>query len=340
MTHVMVSYKRADEPRVALLVKALRASGFDVWWDQALPGGESWRENIQKAIDEAGCVVVCWSEGSTGVDGGFVRDEATRAKTRNILVPVAIDPVMPPLGFGELQAIDLKKWKGNPKDPFFQDLVAACRAKLENKPVPPAKAPSVRLYRRLQAGALGALATAFFWALATNFGGLQTTMCTIPVGQPLLSDACGGLGLGGRPTRTERIAWEARRPGNCADLRAFINSYPTSAYRRLAADYLAASTSGRSSAWTPAPRTVRGYVRQSEKAFASADAAQADAKTRAQADAMTMCAPIDANERLDGASVTPGAFDCRPGFEGGTVCALDYSGTCQIETHALVEHCG
>ena len=148
------------------------------------------------------------------------------------------------------------------------------------------------------------------------------------------------LGLGGRPTRTERIAWEARRPGSCADLRAYIDRYPNSAYRRLAADLLAASTSQRSSAWTPAPRTVRGYVRQSEKAFASAEAAQADAKVRAQADAMTMCAPLDANERLDGASVTPGAFDCRPGFEGGTVCALDYSGTCQIETHALVERCG
>ena len=336
----MVSYKREDEPRVAVLVRALRANGLEIWWDQALPGGEAWRENIQKGIDDAGCVVVCWSHGSTGVDGGFVRDEASRAKARGILVPVTIDPVSPPLGFGELQAINLKRWKGNPKDPFLLDLVAACRAKLESKPVPPAKAPSVRLYRRVRAGAAGALATALFWALATNVGGLQTTLCTIPVGQPVLSDACGAFGLGGRPTRTERIAWAARRPGNCADLRAFINSYPTSAYRRLAADYLAAATSARSSTWTPAPRTVRGYVRQSEKAFASADAAQADAKTRAQADAMTMCAPIDANERLDGASVTPGAFDCRSGFEGGTVCALDYSGTCQIESHALVEKCG
>ncbi|HUO11667.1 MAG TPA: toll/interleukin-1 receptor domain-containing protein [Caulobacteraceae bacterium] len=340
MSHVMVSYKRQDEPRVALLVRALRANGLDVWWDQGLPGGESWRENIQKAIDEAGCVVVVWSEGSIGVEGGFVRDEASRAKTRNILVPVAIDAVHPPLGFGELQAVDLKQWKGNPKDPFLLDLVAACRAKLDGKPVPPAKAPSVRLYRRLRAGAAGALVTAFFWALATNVGGLQTTMCTVPAGQPLLSDACGALGLGGRPTRAERVAWEARRPGDCADLRAFIDRYPTSAYRRLAADLLAAATSERAAAWTPAPRTVRGYVRQSEKAFPTADAARADAKARAQADAATLCAPIDANERLAGVSVTPGAFDCRPGFEGGTVCALDYAGSCQIETRALVERCG
>ena len=117
MAHVMVSYKREDEPRVAVLVRALRANGLEIWWDQALPGGEAWRENIQGAIDQAGCVVVVWSHGSTGPDGGFVRDEATRAKARSILVPVAFDNVMPPLGFGELQAIDLKHWKGGAKDP-------------------------------------------------------------------------------------------------------------------------------------------------------------------------------------------------------------------------------
>jgi len=340
MSHVMVSYKREDEPRVAVLVRALRANGLEIWWDQALPGGEAWRENIQKGIDDAGCVVVCWSFGSTGPDGGFVRDEATRAKARNILVPVAIDNVMPPLGFGELQAIDLKKWKGNPKDPFLLDLVAACRAKLEGKPVPPAKAPSVRLFRRLRTGAVGALVTAFFWALATNVGGLQTTLCTLPVGQPTLSDACGALSLGGRPPRDERIAWAARRPGNCADLRAFISRYPGGANRRLAADLLAAATSERAPAWSPTMRTVRGYVRQSMTGFSSAAAAQADARTRAQADAATLCAPIDAFEKLDGATITPIAYDCRPGFEGGTICALDYAGACQMEARPLVEHCG
>ena len=62
-------------------------------------------------------MVAVWSYGSTGPDGGFVRDEATRALTRGILVPVAIDPVMPPLGFGEVQALDLKRWKGNAEGP-------------------------------------------------------------------------------------------------------------------------------------------------------------------------------------------------------------------------------
>jgi len=335
----MVSYKREDEPRVAVLVRALRAKGLEVWWDQALPSGESWRANIQAALDQAGCVVVVWSYGSTGPDGGFVRDEATRALARGILVPVAIDPVMPPLGFGEVQALDLKRWKGRPNDPFLLDLVGACRAKLDGQPTPAAKGPSVRLYRRLRAGAASLAATGLVGALATNVGGLQTTLCTVPVGQPLLSDVCGGLGLGGRPGRDERVVWEARGKGSCADLRAFITRFPSGANRRLAADLLAAETVERATTWSSTPRAARGYVRQSVNGFASQAAAQADAMTRAQADAASLCAPPDANQRLDGVAVSPVAYDCRPGL-GGAVCALDYSATCRLESRPLVERCG
>jgi hypothetical protein len=340
MSHVMVSYKREDEPRVAVLARALRANGLEVWWDQALPGGEAWRANIEAALDGAGCVVVVWSYGSTGPDGEFVRDEATRAKTRRILVPVLIDPVAPPLGFGELQAIDLKRWKGSPKDPFLVDLVDACRAKLDGKPVPPAKAPSVLLYRRLRAGALGAMGTAAVWALATNAFSVQNAACTLPVGQPTLSDACGALHLGDRPARAERIAWAARRPGNCADLRAHVARFPDGVYSRLAADLLAGETTSRDPAFTPSPRNARGYVRQSEHGLGALAAAQADALARAKADALSVCAPLTAEERLAGADVTPISYDCRPGFEGGQICALDYSAVCRIERRALVEHCG
>lgn len=336
----MVSYKREDEARVAPLVRALQANGLDVWWDRTLPSGEAWRENIQAALDQAGCVVVVWSYGSTGPEGGFVRDEATRALLRGILVPVAIDPVTPPLGFGEVQALDLKAWKGAAKDPFLLDLVAACRAKLTGAPTPPARGPTTRLMRRLRTGAVSALLTGLIGAVAANVGGLQNTLCTAPAGQPLLSDVCGALSLGGRPNRDERLAWDARHKGSCADLRAFIDRYPNGANRRLAADLLAAATAVRAPNWSPAPRTARGYVRQSLQTFGSTDAAQADARTRAHADAATLCTPLDANERLAGVAVTPVSYDCRPGLGGGTVCALDYTAACQIEARPLVEVCG
>jgi hypothetical protein len=87
----------------------------------------------------------------------------------------------------------------------------------------------------------------------------------------------------------------------------------------------------RASAYSPASRNVRG---------ASAAAAQADARARAQSDAAALCAPLDANERLIGVDVAPTAFDCRAGFEGGTVCALDYSAACHSQVQPLEERCG
>ena len=149
MSEVFVSYKREDEARVGRLVQALENAGLSVWWDRGLAGGESWRTQIQTALDAAKCVIVVWTRESVGPAGDFVRDEAGQAKRRGVLVPVLLDKVDPPLGFGEIQAIDLTRWKGNPRDPFFQDLRAAVAAKLEGRAVPPAKGPMKRLVRRL-----------------------------------------------------------------------------------------------------------------------------------------------------------------------------------------------
>ena len=132
MTDIFLSYKREDEARVGRLVRALEKAGLAVWWDRRLPGGESWRTNVGNELDKAKCVIVAWTHESTGPAGDFVRDEAGEAKARGILVPVLLEPgVHPPLGFGEIQSIDLSHWRGNARDPFFLDLVAACQAKLE-----------------------------------------------------------------------------------------------------------------------------------------------------------------------------------------------------------------
>jgi hypothetical protein len=106
-------------------------------------------------LDKARCVIVVWTEGSTGPQGSFVRDEAGRGYQRKILVPVLIDRVAPPPGFGELQAIDLVAWKGRLKDPFYRDLLAAVRAKLAGQPVPPARGPALRLAQRMVYGSAG-----------------------------------------------------------------------------------------------------------------------------------------------------------------------------------------
>src|SRR6478672_11490433 len=125
MSDVFISYKAEDRPRVEPLVEALEAEGLSVWWDARVGGGEAWRESIAEHLDSARCVIVAWSKRSTGPEGRFVRDEASRAQRRGTYLPVTIDKVQPPLGFGEVQALPLSGWKGDPGDARYR-AVSSC----------------------------------------------------------------------------------------------------------------------------------------------------------------------------------------------------------------------
>ena len=128
MSDVFISYKAEDRGRVRPLVEALEADGLSVWWDAHIGGGDEWRETIARHLDEARCVIVIWSKRSIGPEGRFVRDEATRALRRGAYLPVRIDKVDPPLGFGETQALPLSGWKGKRSDPRYVAVANAVRA--------------------------------------------------------------------------------------------------------------------------------------------------------------------------------------------------------------------
>jgi TIR domain len=68
-----------------------------VWWDPKLRAGEHFDDVIEKALDQAKCVIVIWSERS--VQSRYVRTEATYALDQDKLVPVAIESVKLPLRF-------------------------------------------------------------------------------------------------------------------------------------------------------------------------------------------------------------------------------------------------
>ena len=160
MTDVFVSYKAEDRARVRPLVEALESDGFSVWWDAHVGGGEEWRDAIQQHLDEAKCVIVIWSKRSIGPEGHFVRDEASRAQRRHAYLPVRIDKVDPPLGFGETQAPSLIGWKGDRSDPRYQAVQAAARASISGSPRPHhASVELPRLSRRTVVAA-GAATTA------------------------------------------------------------------------------------------------------------------------------------------------------------------------------------
>jgi hypothetical protein len=342
-TDVFISYKREDEVRVGRLAKALEKAGLAIWWDRGLPGGESWRANIAQALHEARCVVVVWSHGSVGPEGAFVRDEAGRAMARGLLVPVMIDKVAPPLGFGELQAIDLTGWRGGVRDPFFQDLVAVIRAKLENGPAPAPKGPTRRVMRRILYGATssGALAVAALFAF--NTFGVAANVCTTPGLQPGLSDMCGACRMGERPTREERVAWAARPKDSCQALRDHIARFPEGAYRREAADLLTARRVTSEDVWTPNVRSLALYQPASTAGAPDEASAHARALAAAQIQADNLCRGFAAAAAFRFRAATPqaGTWTCEKGG-GGVVCGFEGTVACQLDEKASVEHeaCG
>lgn len=169
MPDVFISYKAEDRRRVQPLVQALQSDGYSVWWDQHIGAGDEWRQTIERQLDAARCVIVAWSNHSVGPEGQFVRDEATRAQQRRVYVPVTIDNVRVPLGFGESHATSLRGWRGDPSDTRYEAVLSAVRRIAGGgSGEVAAKRPPVRIGRRAAiAGCVVAVAAvgAGFWAL-------------------------------------------------------------------------------------------------------------------------------------------------------------------------------
>jgi serine/threonine-protein kinase len=159
MSDVFVSYKAEDRRRVKPLVDALEADGFSVWWDEQIGAGTAWRHAIEAELNAASCALVVWSKRSVGPDGTFVQDEAVRAQERHVYVPVTIDKVHLPLGFGETQALPLMGWHGDRSDPHYRAVQAAVRKIAgEGNGSPGDRPPPASLDRRALLGG-GAAAT-------------------------------------------------------------------------------------------------------------------------------------------------------------------------------------
>ncbi len=344
MSDIFISYKREDEARVGRLAQALGHAGLNVWWDRGLPGGESWRANIQAALDAAKCVVVCWTHESTDPAGDFVRDEARQAKARSILVPVFLENVRPPIGFGEVQAIDLSHWRGDERDPFFLDLVTAVRAKLEGRAAPPARGPMHRLLRRLTIGSIASALVASLVGFGMNVLNVQDQVCSIGIGQPVISDVCGALRLGNRPTHEERVAFEALPPRDCAALSAYRSRFEQSPLRAIVDSRLADRHSRAEESWV-------AFTRQNPVMFvpaygppaANETAAKAAALERAHPQAERLCRNFAASSmfRFNGASPVAQSWSCET-RSGGIVCGFDGIAQCDIDERQVVEHerCG
>lgn len=136
MTDIFLSYSSKDREWARRLANKLASIGFSVWWDRTIPAGKSFSEVITEALDGARCVVVVWSEHS--IKSNWVREEAEEGRKRDILVPVLMHVVSPPLGFRSIQAADLSVWDGEEDTRAVQNLVddIALVVGLPKKPMP------------------------------------------------------------------------------------------------------------------------------------------------------------------------------------------------------------
>ena len=126
-----------------MLAEALQRSGRTVWWDTSLLAGSTWNKEITDKLQQAKCIVVLWSESS--INSEFVHDEAEEGKRARKLVPAIIDPVRPPLGFGQRHYTSLVHWQGEPDHGDYEHLLRSIAEFVDAADVPRSEAePSAR----------------------------------------------------------------------------------------------------------------------------------------------------------------------------------------------------
>ena len=334
MTECFVSYKREDEARVRLVVQGLREAGLNVWWDRDIPGGGRWRETIVEHLDAARCVVVCWTQASTGPDGAYVREEAERAKARGALLPVLLDPVSPPFGFGEVQALNLQGWQGGGKDAQWVHFVATVRAFVSGQPPPKPPKPAIWRWSAISAGA-GAFA--LMVGFINDVQGLQGSLCRADS----VRGMCRSLGLGGVPSLEEEEAWTAAQQRQDGDgYRDYLRVYSQGAYAQAALARHAACRPIAETHWQARDDDLPLFVKPDLAPTPTESAARERTLPELRTAASKACGFFDKTDthRLRGTRVDEAGWRCEPSpagwrchYDGKVVCELEVRSTTQRE---------
>lgn len=112
MAHVFLSYSREDIWAMRYVTQLLLVRKFHVWSDDTLtPGTPSWKMAIERAIDNAGCIVVLFSKSAKKSD--WVRRELDYAEAqKRPIIPILLsgnEAESIPFGFNTYQWIDMRK---------------------------------------------------------------------------------------------------------------------------------------------------------------------------------------------------------------------------------------
>ncbi len=113
-SYVFVSYAHADDARVYPLLEDLRARDFNIWYDEGIEPGESWREELATAIEDATRVIYFVS--SRSVNSRNCIKEINFALSRDVPITlVYLEAVTLPsaleFSLGDEQAIHLSHYE-------------------------------------------------------------------------------------------------------------------------------------------------------------------------------------------------------------------------------------
>ncbi|OQX12334.1 MAG: hypothetical protein BWK73_15255 [Thiothrix lacustris] len=186
MHDIFLSYSTKDRARLQPLFHTLAQQGWSVFWDhQSIHTGENWHRKIEEAINNSRCVVVVWSKHS--IQSEWVLEEASRGKSRNVLLPIRIDAIEPPFGFGMRQAGDFTGWNGKGDHPAFIELAAQIYGLLGRGSQPPPPPPKSRMGVVLAGMAAVAVGAGVYWQQNDGVGGKDSTAIArlvAPVAEP------------------------------------------------------------------------------------------------------------------------------------------------------------
>lgn len=121
MVDVFISYKQEEREAVQIIASSLSDLKLSVWFDTKLRAGGSFDEEIAAALNDAKCVLVCWTPAA--IQSEWVRGEATQGKESNRLAAAMLQPttLIPP--FNLLNAVNLTAWAGQVDDPAWLKLL-------------------------------------------------------------------------------------------------------------------------------------------------------------------------------------------------------------------------
>ncbi|TDH24254.1 toll/interleukin-1 receptor domain-containing protein [Segetibacter sp. 3557_3] len=118
MADIFISYSSEDKSIVEKLAARLEKKGWSVWWDRHIPIGCTYDDVIESALQEASCVVVIWTKRS--VRSEWVKNEASAAVQRGVLVPIVLEQVTLPIAFRRIESAMLLGWNGEDEHPELE----------------------------------------------------------------------------------------------------------------------------------------------------------------------------------------------------------------------------